>query len=135
MDSGGDVALGVIVQGDGKIILAGEASATGDVAVWLMNAAVVKSSGDFGAVPPSWRIVRLCDFNNDCRQDFLWRNSDGTVAIWLMNGTSIIGTGNLGVVPTRESLRPAGREAAPGAGGVGGRNADHFFTRNQPPAG
>ena len=43
--------------------------------------------------------------------------------------------GNLGVVPTRESLRPAGREAAPGVGGFGGRNTDHFFTRNQPPAG
>lgn len=65
-----------------------------------MNGTTVSSTAGLGTVPLAWRLVRLCDFNGDGRQDFLWRHGDGTLAIWLLNGASVIGTGNLGVVPT-----------------------------------
>ncbi|HWX52953.1 MAG TPA: DUF6600 domain-containing protein [Verrucomicrobiae bacterium] len=61
------------------------------------------------------------------------RNRGGVDAATFRQGQVM--TGNLGVVPTRESLRTT----ASGSGRVGStiqpRAADHFFTRNQPPAG
>ncbi|MFL6796075.1 MAG: FG-GAP repeat domain-containing protein [Xanthobacteraceae bacterium] len=100
------------INADNKSDIQWRNRATGDVAVWFMTGTAttvsVSSTASLGAVPVSWRLVRLADFNNDGKQDFLWRNADGTVAIWLMNGASVIGTASLGVVPTDWRIVGAG---------------------------
>ena len=50
---------------------------------WTTQAGLITGGAVCGAV------VISSDFNNDCRNDILWRNDSGAVAIWLMNGLTV----------------------------------------------
>lgn len=42
-------------------------------------------------VDTAWRIQRVGDFNNDGRDDILWRHTNGSIAIWLLDGIQYLG--------------------------------------------
>jgi hypothetical protein len=70
---------------------------SGNVAMWLMNAAAVQnSSGVGGASPGLWSIAGQRDFNGDGAADILWQDTSGNVAMWFMSGASVIGSAGVG---------------------------------------
>ena len=77
-------------NGDGKSDILWHNSATGENAIWLMNATSISSGATFSKVDLSWSIAGVGDFDGDGKADILWRNSTtGQNVIWLMNGTTI----------------------------------------------
>ena len=89
-------------------------NANGDVYLDLSNAGTGFSGvagQDFGAIPTSWTIEQVGDFNDDGKADILWRNSNGDVYLYLSNpGSGFTGfTGqDLGVIPTSWSIQQVG---------------------------
>ncbi|KJU85244.1 FG-GAP repeat-containing protein [Candidatus Magnetobacterium bavaricum] len=80
-------------NGDGNGDVLWRDTATGDIAMWLMNGAAI-TDGNYvtKGVPADWEIKAKGDFNGDGKSDVLWQNVDtGAVYIWLMDGISIIG--------------------------------------------
>jgi FG-GAP-like repeat len=81
---------------DGNADLLWRDSATGSVAIWLMNGATIIGSGNVTsagtplAPDASWHIVEVGDFNGDARSDILWRSDSGQLAEWLMKGTTVV---------------------------------------------
>ncbi|KJU86440.1 hypothetical protein MBAV_001366, partial [Candidatus Magnetobacterium bavaricum] len=62
---------------DGKSDILWQNSATGDVAIWLMNG-TSKSSVALAAkaVPRNWKSRAVEDFNGDGKADILWQDTD-----------------------------------------------------------
>src|ERR1700722_10084251 len=77
---------------------------SGNLAVWLMNASAVISSGALGTVPGTWSVVGQRDFNGDGDADLLLRDATGNTAIWFLNGTQISSAVGIGNVPTNWSV-------------------------------
>ena len=86
-------------NGDGTSDIAWR-DTSGDLSLWLMNGAIVSSSGGAGVVPGSWSIVGQRDFDGDLKYDLLWRDTSGNTAMWFLNGTQVTSTAALGVIPT-----------------------------------
>jgi hypothetical protein len=74
---------------------------SGAIAMWLMNGPAVISNPTVGALPLSWELATIGNFNpiNDTRSDIVWQEAGGTVAMWEMNGGTITTGTSLGVVP------------------------------------
>jgi hypothetical protein len=88
-------------DGDGNADILWQNSKTGQLYIWEMNGASIKSSGSPGtlAVSTGWTIQGVGDFDGDHHADILWQNSaTGQVYIWLMSGTTIKGLGSPGTV-------------------------------------
>jgi hypothetical protein len=62
-------------------------TASGGVAIWLMNGATI--IGSTVTLFRRWLIADVSDFNEDGRSDILWTTASSGVAIWFMNGRSI----------------------------------------------
>jgi chitodextrinase len=79
-------------DGDGKSDILWRNGATGDNAMWLMNAATIASGTTFSTVADSsWRIAGVGDFDGDGKADILWRNGvDGGNLIWFMAGSAVL---------------------------------------------
>ncbi|MBN1917261.1 MAG: FG-GAP repeat protein [Verrucomicrobia bacterium] len=81
-------------DGDGRADILWRNTLTGDVAIWIMNGITLVGGTVVQNVPlaASWEIEGVGDFNNNGKDDILWRNTGtGAVAIWLMNGTMLVG--------------------------------------------
>jgi hypothetical protein len=99
---------------------------SGNAAIWLMNGngAQVANSGVLGTVPTNWTIVGQRDFNNDGKDDWLWRDgTSGTVAIWLLDGLQVGQSGVLGVVGSNWTIAGTGDFNGDGAGDILWREA------------
>ena len=69
---------------------------TGDVAVWLMEGAMVRQGPVARAVPLQWRIAKVEDVDGDGKADLVWQEMQtGDVAVWLMHGVTLPETGIL----------------------------------------
>jgi hypothetical protein len=90
-------------NGDGKSDIAWH-DGSGDLALWLMNAGTVSSSGTVGGTFSTSSIVGQHDFNGDGMADLLWRDTSGDISMWFMNGTSVSSTASVGHVPTKWSV-------------------------------
>jgi len=79
------------LDGDGKADLVWFNSATGDVAVWLMDGSAIRVPGLVGTVNDlNWQIEGIGDFDGDGKADLIWRKTNsGDVAVWLMDGVSL----------------------------------------------
>ena len=76
--------------------------ATGQNAIWVMNASTVTGVIDLPTVDRSWRVFGSGDFNHDGHADIVWRSSNlSYTAVWFMNGTNLAGTGDF---VTRDAL-------------------------------
>ena len=73
---------------------------SGNMAIWLMDAAQALQASGIGTVPMPWSPVGQRDFNGDGTADFLWRDSSGNTAIWFLNGGQVASAQSLGNVPS-----------------------------------
>jgi hypothetical protein len=66
-------------------------SATGAVAMWLMNGSAIEQSQEvYTLSDDTWQVVGTGDFDGDGNADVLWRNSvNGVVVLWSMNGAAL----------------------------------------------
>lgn len=78
-------------NGDGKADILWRDQSTGQVGIWLMDAATIASSQIIWTVSDlNWQIEGVGDFNGDGYADIFWRNkSTGQNGVWLMNGFTI----------------------------------------------
>jgi hypothetical protein len=77
--------------GDARPDLLWRNAYTGGVLVWVMgDAGTIASTAEIeGMSDMQWHIAGVADFNDDGRDDILWRDDDeGSNAVWLMNGTT-----------------------------------------------
>jgi hypothetical protein len=77
---------------DGHMDLLWQNTATGQIAVWLMQGTTMLSAvmPTPSAVDVSWKVVGVADFNGDGKPDLLWRSSTtGQIAVWYMQGTTM----------------------------------------------
>ena len=56
------------------------------------------TGADLGAVPTTWTIVGVADFNGDGRADILWRNTNGDTYLYLSTGAGAFSGLDIGVV-------------------------------------
>ncbi len=70
----------------------------GTVAMWLMSAAQVLSSGGAGTVPAAWSIAGQRDFDGNGKADWLWRDTGGDTSMWFMSGAQVASAASLGNV-------------------------------------
>ena len=84
-------------SGDHKADILWRNTATGDIALWLMNGRSIASSGTiYAGASPDWQIVGVGDFNGDGKSDLLWRNVvTGDIAFWMMNGGTVLSSGTV----------------------------------------
>src|SRR6059058_3870156 len=61
-------------NGDGKADILWRNTATGDVALFLMNGLTLVNSALISNINPDWSVVGVGDFNGDGKADILWRN-------------------------------------------------------------
>jgi hypothetical protein len=88
-DFNGDGFDDILWRGDG-----------GEVGTWLGGANgsfAYNATAGVTAVPNSWQIVGVGDFNADGRDDILWRHSDGTIGNWLANADGSFTANNANV--------------------------------------
>jgi len=80
------------LNGDGDADLVWRDRLTGDVAVWLLNGAMITQEPLVAPdVPLAWQIAGVGDFNGDGNADLIWRQTQtGDVAAWLMNGAEVM---------------------------------------------
>jgi hypothetical protein len=88
-------------NGDGSSDLVLQNSSTGDVAVWILNAAgtAIASGAVLGGSGTAWKVIGTADFNADGTSDVVLQNStSGDVAEWQLNptGTAIVSGAVLG---------------------------------------
>jgi len=84
------------VNGDGKADLVWRHMQTGDVAVWLMDGAMVTQGPVVATVPLQWRLAKVEDVDGDGKADLVWQEMQtGDVAVWLMHGVTLPETGIL----------------------------------------
>ena len=79
---------------DGHPDLVWQHAGTGDLAVWFMNGATIRSGQPLGpgSVPDlHWAIVGSGDVNQDGSPDLIWHHGgSGNVAVWFMNGRQLL---------------------------------------------
>jgi hypothetical protein len=104
--------------------------AGGDLAIWLMNGALVSSSVSLGTVAASWFIVGQRDFDGDGYADLLWRDAAGHTAMWFIsatsgsgNGIEVLSSANIGTVPITWSVAGTGDFNGDGMGDLLWRDA------------
>jgi hypothetical protein len=83
---------------------------SGDIAIWLMNAAVVSSSAGLGQIPAIWSVVATGDYDGDGKSDLLWRDTSGNTAMWFMNGATVASSASAGNVPVAWTVQSANAE-------------------------
>ena len=90
-DSTWDVIGNGDFDADGMNDLLWHSSVTGQVAVYLMNGAVITSKHVVNTVSDlDWQIADNGDYDGDGKSDILWRNSvTGQNWMYLMNGASV----------------------------------------------
>jgi len=81
---------------------------TGAVALWLMNAGSIASSGNLGTIGATFSIVGQRDFDGNGKADLLWRDTSGTVYMWFLNGTTVASSTAVGNVPTSWTIKGTG---------------------------
>jgi FG-GAP-like repeat len=91
---------------------------SGDLGFWLMNGAVVSSTGGVGGVSTAWSIVGQRDFNGDGMVDLLWRDGSGDNAIWFMSGTQVASSTGIAGVPTNWAVVGTGDFNGDGLGDI-----------------
>jgi hypothetical protein len=104
-------------NGDGMSDIAWRDTA-GDLAAWLMNAASVIATPEFGEVSMSWTLVGQRDFDGDGKADWLWQDSAGDLAIWFMNGAAVSSTASIGAVAASWSIVATGDFNGDGDGDI-----------------
>jgi FG-GAP-like repeat/Fibronectin type III domain len=79
------------LDGDGKADLVWRNTATGDVAIWLMDGLTLKQGKVIAARKNlAWQIVELGDVDGDGKADLVWRNTTtGDLVFWLMDGLTL----------------------------------------------
>ena len=62
-----------------------------------MNGLGVKAEGTVAhaAIPPSWQIQQIGDYDADGKSDILWRHDSGQIYIWEMNGLVVKSEGGV----------------------------------------
>jgi hypothetical protein len=65
----------------------------GQVMVWNMNGATVKSSAVLGNPGAGWSVAGADDYNGDGKDDILFQNTSGQTMVWTMNGLSVLAKG------------------------------------------
>jgi hypothetical protein len=86
----GNIGFPANFAGNGYADIIWQSTSTGTTTIWTNSAGTIPSGSATFAVPPSWRVVGIGDFNADGRSDIMWQSTDGTPGIWLMNGTTPI---------------------------------------------
>ena len=79
------------LNGDGATDFAWQHAVSGQISVWLFDAADRTNkrftSQVIATVDPSWRLSTAGDLDGDGKADLLWRNTtSGENSVWLMNG-------------------------------------------------
>jgi serralysin len=71
-------------NGDGRddILWRGAAGEVGDWLAGGNGGFAYNAAAGVTAIPSSWQVEGVGDFNGDNRDDILWRNTDGTVGTW-----------------------------------------------------
>ena len=75
-------------NGDGKSDIAWRDS-QGNIAMWIMDGASIKSSTWMGSELTAWSIVGQRDFNGDGKADWLWFDTNGSTTMWLLDGPRV----------------------------------------------
>ena len=78
-------------NGDGVADVLWRNTASGQNALWQINAGML--TANFGVIPVSlgWDVVSDGDFDGDRKADIVWRNSaTGVIALWRMNGNELL---------------------------------------------
>jgi Tol biopolymer transport system component len=75
-------------DGDGKADILWRHT-SGQVHIWLMHGATIRSHGSAGGAGPDWSLEGVADFDGDGKADILWRHSTGLLTLWLMDGLAI----------------------------------------------
>ncbi|WP_198016781.1 FG-GAP-like repeat-containing protein [Rubidibacter lacunae] len=103
---------------DGEVDILWRNSENGTNSVWFMNDTQRVSSAQLTPSPIQgpWRIAGVADFNNDGKDDVLWRNrANGEATVWYMDGVNRIGY---------SPLSPTGPTLAWDISGIGDFNND-----------
>jgi probable HAF family extracellular repeat protein len=90
--------------------------ASGNVAMWLINASQVVQAGTLGNVGTNWSVVGQRNFNISIYagggvfpEYILWRDTSGNLAFWWMGGKiNILASGIVSSVPTNWNLYGTG---------------------------
>ena len=80
---------------DGHLDLLWQNTATGQVAIWLMQGTTMLSvvMPNPATVDFTWRVMAVADFDGDGYPDILWRSAmNGSLAIWYMQGVNMRST-------------------------------------------
>jgi hypothetical protein len=80
--------------------------ASGELGNWLAaqnGSFAYNAAAGITAVPLSWQVAGIGDFNGDGKDDLLWRNSDGTIGTWS-------GQANGGFVANNATIQPVPNE-------------------------
>jgi hypothetical protein len=85
-------------NGNGKADLVWHNSATGAVAVWMLNGFTLLGGDLVGSpVDRNWQIASVADVNGDGKADLVWRcPQTGQVAVWMLNGPTLLSVAAVG---------------------------------------
>ena len=75
---------------NGQVDLLWQHSASGSLAVWLMDGLSIRDGRLLTPSTPgdsAWHVAAVRDFDRDGYPDLLWERTDGWLAIWFMTGT------------------------------------------------
>jgi hypothetical protein len=75
-------------NGDGKSDIAWRDS-QGNIAMWIMDGATIKSTTWMGSELTAWSIVGQRDFNGDGKADWMWFNTNLSTSMWLLDGPNV----------------------------------------------
>jgi hypothetical protein len=86
----------IVAATDGKGEIFWRDLNTGTVMVWVVSGAQVAQSASLGALPITWMLTGVGDFDGNGSTDILWHDAvTGTVALWLMNGIQVQQVGSV----------------------------------------